>query len=203
MSGPARPNGSFAYHPIKLELRREQTPAWQRSLGPLITSSFNQYQWLLCRVPGPALCLPQYPSCAFGLGPGLEVAALYWSFVLGAGVLGPAARPTRPKGNDLREQGQNRITGRATGDHDALAVTCIPCSIPCGRRPELGSLKVGSTLIPPFSTGGLSLGTLCCTVVLLDCGEAWCTPSLRRSIPHPSLNDPVEAKSTLAGPSLR
>lgn len=52
---------------------------------------------------GPALCLPQYPRYAFRLDPGLEVAALYWSFVLGAGVLGPGASQTRPKGNELRE----------------------------------------------------------------------------------------------------
>lgn len=46
-------------------------------------------------------------------GSGLEAAALYWSFVLGAGVLGPAANQTRPKGNDLREAGieQNNRKG--------------------------------------------------------------------------------------------
>lgn len=64
-------------------------------------------------VQGPGPCLPPYPRSAFRLGPGLEVAALCWSFVLGAGVLGPAVSQTRPKGNDLREAGieQNNRKG--------------------------------------------------------------------------------------------
>lgn len=90
----------WVLHSIKFELRLEhghllgRDPQGPSSHTPLI--SINASPSSVC------LDIPAMPS---GWVQALKwLPSIYWSFVLGAGVLGPAGRQTRPKGNDLRSR---------------------------------------------------------------------------------------------------